>query len=34
MVIRKKSKEELKDQIEWFLEYEEKNWEITEGKKK
>lgn len=33
MVIRKKSKEELKSQSEWFLEYEEKAWNITNQKK-
>ena len=34
MAIRKKSKEELQNQVEWFLDYEERNWKITEEKKK
>ena len=33
MIIRKKSKEELQDQAEWFLDYAEKTWKITEKQK-
>ena len=32
MVLRKKTKEELKDQAKWFLEYEENLWKITREK--
>ena len=33
MTIRKKSKEELQKQTEWFLDYADKTWKITEKQK-